>query len=312
MSFKFTTYSLDDFEWDGKSELRLAWLMVAIGEWSNDDGVSYHSIADLARRCRVTKEHTIKMIKRLEARGELFVARPEVRGRGRHNTYIMIGNRGPEEIRAVFDKYAVFHRFDAEETVKDIFEKRGSEVGDRLTPETFDVDTELAMLTMWGRITVPPGFDAARLGQIQQGLERSTWRLTEAQIQVACFLVHATNWAIPTSKQKRATWKAGINEHLEEFGGDIARIGRLYGAAYTQMLEYQRRAQEEKRAFEIAPRPQTLTKTMDAINERVRQVEQERTRQMLDGDGAGENVDHLTRLATDPDYAAQFFTKGGK
>jgi hypothetical protein len=311
MSIALAKYGLDDFQWDGQTEIRLAWMMVALGEWSNDDGVSYHGIEDLARRCKVSPRHTIDMIKVLEARGEIFVSRPEVRGRGRHNTYIVIGDRGPGEIADVFGKYGVFSRFDVEETVKDIFDKRGSEVPRRLTKETFDVGTELAMLTSWGRIKVPDGFDPERLGQIQQDIERSSWKLTEAQTQVACFLVHATNWAIPTTKPKRATWKAGINEHLELFGGDIARIGRLYGAAHAQMLEYQRRAKDEKRTFEIAPRPQTLTKTMDAINERVRQAEMERTQQMLDGGDVGEKQDHLARLATDPDYAAQFFTKGG-
>lgn len=276
MANKYVSYGFDKYEWK-RDELRLAWMITALGDWSDDDGVSFPSVARLALRCKVSTRQCTAMTGKLEDRGDILIIRPSRQGRGQYNHYLITDDKSESEIADVIRRHPRFKHLNPEATAADVIEKRRAsgrkikeedmpdekQKKERLTQENFTPEIEAAMLTTWGKLSVPPGFDAAMLSEIQTAIERSTWRLTEDEKKLACYLVHATNWPLPTDKQGRKAWIAGFRQHKEMLSGaSLETIGLLYAASFAQMREYQKRAKEESKPFTINPVPQTLTRTM--------------------------------------------------
>ena len=276
MANKYVSYGFDDYEWES-NELRLAWMITALGDWSDHDGVSFPSIKRLALRCKVSERQCTAMTKTLEDRGDILIVRPARQGRGQHNHYLITDDKTQSEIAEVIRRHPRFNHLNPEETAKAVIEKRrayGRKVRvedvteekpddkERLTPDNFTPDVEIKLLTAWGKVDVPNGFDAAMLSEIQTAIERSTWRVTEDEKRLACYLVHVTNWPLPTDAQGRKAWKAGFKQHREMVHASLETIGRLYAASFAQMRLYQKRAAEDGKPFTITPVPQSLTKTM--------------------------------------------------
>lgn len=77
---------------------RLALLCLA-DEADDDGGNCYPSMERIAAKCNVDKGTAIDAIKRLEALEEILVLRPERRGRGHHNRYVLVLGRNPGALR---------------------------------------------------------------------------------------------------------------------------------------------------------------------------------------------------------------------
>lgn len=83
-------------------------VLIAIADEANDDGRNaYPGIDRIATKSRVPKRTVLRCLERLEEAGALIVNRPEVRGRGHFNTYVVLMEKGdtvtpipePEKVR---------------------------------------------------------------------------------------------------------------------------------------------------------------------------------------------------------------------
>lgn len=76
-------------------------VLIAIADEADDDGTNaYPSVDRIARKARVPKRTTLRCLQRLEESGGLVVSRPDTRGRGHFNTYVVVMNGAtlsPEE-----------------------------------------------------------------------------------------------------------------------------------------------------------------------------------------------------------------------
>lgn len=70
-------------------------VLIAIADEADDDGTNaYPSVDRIAMKARLNKRTTMRCLERLEAAGELIVHRPEKRGRGHYNTYVVVMEKG--------------------------------------------------------------------------------------------------------------------------------------------------------------------------------------------------------------------------
>lgn len=66
-------------------------VLFAIADEADDDGTNaYPSVDRIASKARINKRTTLRCLSRLEEMGALIVHRPEKRGRGYFNTYVVI------------------------------------------------------------------------------------------------------------------------------------------------------------------------------------------------------------------------------
>lgn len=66
-------------------------VLLAIADEADDDGTNaYPSVDRIAHKARLNKRTTMRCLERLEADGGLIVHRPEKRGRGHFNTYMVV------------------------------------------------------------------------------------------------------------------------------------------------------------------------------------------------------------------------------
>lgn len=66
-------------------------VLIAIADEADDDGTNaYPSVDRISRKARVNKRTTMRCLARLEETGTLIVNRPERRGRGHFNTYVVV------------------------------------------------------------------------------------------------------------------------------------------------------------------------------------------------------------------------------
>lgn len=66
-------------------------ILLAIADEANDDGTNaYPGIATIAHKARVNERTTMRCIASLERDGRLIVIRPDIKGRGHHNTYVVV------------------------------------------------------------------------------------------------------------------------------------------------------------------------------------------------------------------------------
>lgn len=70
-------------------------LLVIADEADDEGGNAYPSVDRIALKARVNRATALRAIARLEAGGALLVLRPEHRGRGRHNRYVVGMGRDP-------------------------------------------------------------------------------------------------------------------------------------------------------------------------------------------------------------------------
>lgn len=100
MSIKCQSWVYEHSESTGNDRL----ILLAIADEANDDGTNaYPSVDLIAHKARVNKRTTLRCIERLEEAGELIVHRPEVRGRGRFNTYVVLMGRNGDTLSPIPD-----------------------------------------------------------------------------------------------------------------------------------------------------------------------------------------------------------------
>lgn len=91
MSIRCQTWVYEHSEATGNERL----VLLAIADEADDDGTNGHPGIDrIAHKARVNKRTTMRCIDRLEAAGRLVVHRPEVKGRGHFNTYVVVMAEG--------------------------------------------------------------------------------------------------------------------------------------------------------------------------------------------------------------------------
>lgn len=74
-------------------------LLLALADEANDDGCGCHpSIRRLAKKIRAHTDTVTTGVRRLEEVGELLVKRPERKGRGQFNRYVLVLGRNPDEV----------------------------------------------------------------------------------------------------------------------------------------------------------------------------------------------------------------------
>jgi hypothetical protein len=87
VSNRCQTWVFDHSEVTGNDRL----VLLALADEANDDGTNaYPSIDRLAHKARANKRTTLRSIQRLEEAGAIRVQRPERKGRGRFNTYVVV------------------------------------------------------------------------------------------------------------------------------------------------------------------------------------------------------------------------------
>lgn len=91
MSIRCQSWVYENSEATGNERL----ILLAIADEADDDGTNGHPGIDrIAHKARVNKRTTMRCIERLELAGRLVVHRPEVKGRGRYNTYVVVMTEG--------------------------------------------------------------------------------------------------------------------------------------------------------------------------------------------------------------------------
>lgn len=87
MSIKCQSWVYEHSEATGNDRL----VLLAIADEADDDGTNaYPGIERIAHKARVNKRTTMRCLERLEADGLLEVQRPDTKGRGHHNTYVVL------------------------------------------------------------------------------------------------------------------------------------------------------------------------------------------------------------------------------
>lgn len=87
MSIKVQSWVYQDSEARGNERL----VLLAIADEANDDGTNaYPGIATIAHKARLNERTTMRCLDRLEEAGRLKVVRPERKGRGYSNTYVVV------------------------------------------------------------------------------------------------------------------------------------------------------------------------------------------------------------------------------
>lgn len=91
MSIRCQTWVYEHSEATGNDRL----VLLAIADEADDDGRNaFPGIDRIGHKARVPKRTTMRCLERLEASGDLVVNRPEQRGRGHHNTYVVVMGKG--------------------------------------------------------------------------------------------------------------------------------------------------------------------------------------------------------------------------
>lgn len=91
MSVRCQTWVYEHSEATGNDRL----VLLAIADEADDDGTHGHpGIERISHKARVPKRTTMRCLDRLEAAGRLVVERPEVKGRGHFNTYVVVMTEG--------------------------------------------------------------------------------------------------------------------------------------------------------------------------------------------------------------------------
>lgn len=91
MSVTVTTYVFEHSESRGNDRL----VLHAIADEANDDGTNaFPGIKRIAHKVRLPERTVMRCLDRLETAAELEVIRPEKRGRGHHNTYRVLMEKG--------------------------------------------------------------------------------------------------------------------------------------------------------------------------------------------------------------------------
>lgn len=79
-------------------------VLLAIADEANDDGTSGHpSVDTIAHKARLNKRTALRCIERLESAGALIVDRPEIRGRGRYNKYVVVMTPNGDTLTPISD-----------------------------------------------------------------------------------------------------------------------------------------------------------------------------------------------------------------
>lgn len=91
MSIRCQSWVYENSEERGNDRL----VLLAIADEADDDGTNAHPGIDrIGHKARVPKRTTMRCIDRLEKSGALLVRRPETRGRGHFNTYVVVMGNG--------------------------------------------------------------------------------------------------------------------------------------------------------------------------------------------------------------------------
>lgn len=92
MSVRVVGWVLDHSAATGNDRL----VLIAIADEADAAGANaFPSLERIAERARVSYATAVRCTKRLEAAGELLIRRPDTRGRGRHNRYVVTMGRDP-------------------------------------------------------------------------------------------------------------------------------------------------------------------------------------------------------------------------
>ena len=92
MSVRVLSWVLYDSPTTGNDRLAL----IAIADEADDEGRNaFPSMETIALKARISKRTAIRAVERLELGGALLVKRPETRGRGRYNRYVVAMGRDP-------------------------------------------------------------------------------------------------------------------------------------------------------------------------------------------------------------------------
>lgn len=89
------------YESEAKGNDRL--VLLCIADEANDEGAdAFPSVDLIALKARVNRSTVLRCLARLEGGGQLLVKRPETRGRGAFNRYVVTMGRDPVELAAKY------------------------------------------------------------------------------------------------------------------------------------------------------------------------------------------------------------------
>lgn len=201
MSLKCQSWVYEHSEATGNDRL----VLLAIADEADDDGTNaYPGIDRIAHKARVNKRTTMRCIERLEEAGELLVERPDVRGRGRYNTYVVLMGRNGDTLSPISEVPEKARNGDRKA-------RKGAQpylIGDRpidpLTqdPEVKDSSSDVPFETFWkfyprktdkggARKAWAKATKKATIGTVTAGVQRFA---ADPNLPEPQFIPHPTTW----------------------------------------------------------------------------------------------------------------------